>query len=272
MKRSLAAGLPRNDIRLIAADMEVAAMYTSVRDLDAASLVYRDVERKAHEMGRDDIAGAARVRKAWLLDLAGLSWLARQDLKRIAADSREVEANRASARALHSSLDREKAKASGQDAIAAAARTAEGPTPVLLYQPQLDLPEVRTNDVGTTLRLVATDNFDDRWIDVGFRVTPEGKVADLEILRSHGPISWTPPLIKAIGGRVYSRVAKPEGTYRIERYTYTSFWLDVTGSRMRQRSPNARIEYLDLTADPDRRFDRRVALATGIMLDTGERR
>ncbi len=29
---------------------------------------------------------------------------------------------------------------------------------------------------------------------------------------------------------------------------------------------------LDLSADPDRRFDRRVALAVGIMLDTGERR
>ena len=29
---------------------------------------------------------------------------------------------------------------------------------------------------------------------------------------------------------------------------------------------------LDLTSDPDRTFDRRVALATGIMLDTGERR
>jgi hypothetical protein len=29
---------------------------------------------------------------------------------------------------------------------------------------------------------------------------------------------------------------------------------------------------LDLTADAERRFDRRVALALGVMLDTGERR
>jgi hypothetical protein len=29
---------------------------------------------------------------------------------------------------------------------------------------------------------------------------------------------------------------------------------------------------LDLSADPDRAFDRRVALALGVMLDTGERR
>ena len=29
---------------------------------------------------------------------------------------------------------------------------------------------------------------------------------------------------------------------------------------------------LDLTADPDRRLDRRIALATGILLDTGEAR
>jgi hypothetical protein len=249
MKRALAAGLPRNDVRLLGADMEVAAMYTSVRDLDAAARAYKDLEREAHALGRDDIAGAARVRQAWLLNIAGLSWLARQELKRIAADGKEAEANRASARALLASLDREKSKGAGGEAIAAAARSAQGPTPVLLYQPQLDLPQVTTMEAGSTLRLMATENFEDRWIDVGFRVTPEGKVAELEILRSHGPVDWTPPLIKAIAGRLYSRIANPEGTYRIERYTYTSFWTDMTGSRLRRRSPNARIEYLDLTAD-----------------------
>lgn len=252
MKRALAAGLPRNDVRLLGADMEVAAMYTSVRDLDEASRAYKAVEREAHATGRDDIAGAARVRQAWLLNIAGLDWLARQELKRIAADGREAEANRASARALIASLDREKSKAAGGEAIAAAARTVAGPNPVLLYQPQLDLPQVAINEAGSTLRLMATENFDDRWIDVGFRVTPEGKVAELEILRSHGPVDWTPPLVKAIAGRLYSRVANPEGTYRVERYTYTSFWMDMTGSRLRRRSPNARIEYLDLTADSPR--------------------
>jgi hypothetical protein len=250
MKRALAAGLPKDDVRLIAADLEIAAMYTSVRDLDEAERTYKAVEREAEALGRKDIAGAARVRQAWLLDVGGLGWLARQELKRIAADAREAEPNRASARALLASLKPGGRKAEGQEAIAGAARGAEGQAPILLYQPRIELRDVPMMETGSTLRLVATENFDDRWIDVGFRVTPEGKVADLQVLRSHGPTDWSPQLLKAIAGRLYSRSANPEGSPRVERYTFTSRWMAVTGSRMRQRSPNPRIEYLDLTADP----------------------
>jgi hypothetical protein len=253
MKRALAAGLLKNDARLLAADMEVAAMYTSVRDLDSASHTYKEIERRAHAAGREDIAGAARVRQAWLLDLAGLSWLARQELKRIADDTRQDEAGRASARALLASLDRDQRKPGAEAPAAAPDRIADAGPPVLLYQPRLELPEVPIIQAGSTLRLMPTENFDGRWIDVGFRVTPDGQVADLQILRSGGPTDWSPALIRAIGGRRYSRTTNPEGTYRVERYTYTSFWTDVTGSRMRGRSPNARIEYLDLTAEPPKR-------------------
>jgi hypothetical protein len=100
---------------------------------------------------------------------------------------------------------------------------------------------------------MATQDFEDEWIDVGFWVTPEGRVNDLEVLRSRGNARWASQLLKAIAGRIYSPTGEPPGTYRVERYTFTSHWRDITGTRLRVRSPDARIEMLDLTADPDTR-------------------
>jgi hypothetical protein len=104
-------------------------------------------------------------------------------------------------------------------------------------------------------RLAATQNFDDRWVDVGFWVKPDGHVGEIDILRSKGPTYWTKPLLTAIGGRRYAPLAggNPDGIYRVERYSFTSLWEDRTGSHLRQRGANARIEVLDLTAQPQAR-------------------
>lgn len=71
-----------------------------------------------------------------------------------------------------------------------------------------------------------------------------------EILRSEGDASWAKPLLRAIGGRIYSPISDPNGAYRVERHSSTSPWeYDQTGSHMRQRSRDGRIEFLDLTAE-----------------------
>jgi hypothetical protein len=126
---------------------------------------------------------------------------------------------------------------------------------VLLFAPKVEMAarlaegDDAGGDVGSTTRLMATDNFDDRWADVGFWVTPEGRVSDVEVLRSRGILDWTKPLLRSIAGRLYSPTEKGAGTYRVERYSLTSRWMYVTGTRMRQRAPNPRIEMVDLTAD-----------------------
>ena len=97
-------------------------------------------------------------------------------------------------------------------------------------------------------------NVEDMWLDVGFRITSEGKVADVQTLRSHGNIGWAKPLLASIQGRRYTP-AHPSspGTYRTERYTYTSGLEAGTASHGQQHSPNARVEYIDLSdiAAPD---------------------
>jgi hypothetical protein len=57
------------------------------------------------------------------------------------------------------------------------------------------------------------------------------------------------PLLALSAGGLYSPVTGNDGVYRVERYTFTSLWTDRTDTRLRQRSADARIEYLDLFAE-----------------------
>jgi hypothetical protein len=94
-----------------------------------------------------------------------------------------------------------------------------------------------------------TENFEDKWIDVGFWVQPDGRVDDVQLLRRRSPGSWEGPLLESIRGRRYSPGERP--TYRRERYTFTSTLHNTaTGTHIADRSPRGRIEYLDLTAAP----------------------
>ena len=99
---------------------------------------------------------------------------------------------------------------------------------------------------STTKRMAG--NFDDMWVDVAFNITPEGKVSDPRIIRSKGELYWTRPLMTSLAMRRYT-AGKPNdpSSIMMERYTYTSGYEGQTGSRVSQRSPKARVEFLDLS-------------------------
>lgn len=253
MRRILNAGFGEKDPRVIAADLEVASMYASLGRLDAARRKYDQAEREAHAAGREDLAGLSQVRAAWLFQIGGQTDVARRALEKIGADftpSHKVAS--LSARILLSRLDRLEGKAGDVDTLIAELRANPSQKPVLIYAPKIELTRREVQGrIGSVTGLMATENFDDRWIDVGYWVNPDGKVSDAEILRHRGDASWSAPLMRSIAGRLYSPSAAPEGSYRVERYTWTSLWKwDRTGTHIRQRSPDARIESLDLTAEP----------------------
>jgi tetratricopeptide (TPR) repeat protein len=261
IKRALKAGLPETDYRVVGADLELANMYASMNRAEDARHMFEHVEKEAAAIGRPDIAGIARVRAAWLDEISGDRAAARAELRTIADDrSPAATLARLSALILLARLDRQENKPGSSDALIGELRNAGFPRPVLLFAPPLDLPGPRTGqanegmaDSGSTTRLMATDTFDDKWVDIGFWVTQSGKVDDAEIIRSHGDTAWTRNLLNSIGGRIYSPTTGTGGNYRVERYTYTSLWTYETGSRMRVRGADPRIEYLDLTAEPEAR-------------------
>ena len=91
-------------------------------------------------------------------------------------------------------------------------------------------------------------NVEDMWIDVGFQITPEGRVSDVQVLRKHGAIGWAKPLLASIAGRRYTAgTPGAASSFRKERYTYTSGLETGAGTKMAQHSPTPRVEYFDLS-------------------------
>jgi tetratricopeptide (TPR) repeat protein len=252
MRRILSGSFGSKDLRVIAAELEVASMYAEIGRIDRARQLYDEAEHDAKAIGREDLAGIVRVRAAWLHELQGESWLTRQALQKIADDTSPAHRTaRLTALVLIARLDRLENKPDRIDALLAELRTRPGKTQALLFSPRIESTSRMVSIMTQHPDLVPANDFDDNWIDIGFWVTPEGKVNDAEVLRSRGDTFWAQPLLRSVQGRIYSPISDADGTYRVERYTWTSFWeYDHTGTHMRQRSADGRIEFLDLTAEP----------------------
>lgn len=253
MLRSLKAGLPDSDPNVVAGRFEVASMQLSLGRLRLAQDTYGEASAAAKKIGRGDLARLAELRMAWIDYLLGDDGGARVKLRTMAADrSDDAKISRISALVLLARIDRERGKGENTDQLLAELREAKLDKPVLLYAPPMELkrsPIQFEHETGNVLRLTAMDTFEDKWVDVGFWVDADGRVREAEILRHSGGTSWTETLMASINGRIYAPLSEPGGSYRVERYTYTSLWEDRTGSLLKQRSANARIEMLDLSAD-----------------------
>ena len=129
--------------------------------------------------------------------------------------------------------------------------------PVLLHSDPIAMNEAQAARAlagGSDLNRISTQVVEKRWVDIGFWIGADGKVDEPEILRSQGDTDWTNAVLKAIKTRIYAplkaaRAGTAPGVYAIERYSLTAqYENDVTGTRIRQRSPIAKIERIDLTS------------------------
>ncbi|MBV8688087.1 MAG: hypothetical protein JOZ90_00540 [Alphaproteobacteria bacterium] len=271
MLRALKAGLPPDDYRLFGARMEVAAAMGRLRGHEAARNAYAELAKDARQQGRPDIAAMAELRSI----LNHYPPYARAPLIREIARSQDPAMRAAVLEARLALIN--VARASGdKEQAALLMRELSGlkiNRPVLIYAPPFEMtvreldPETNVTNAGYTMEIgshvtrLATSgsfsetrrvagNFDDKWIDVGFWVTREGKVGELKVLRHDGDTSWAGPLLQSIQGRLYTPGnGNALDSYRVERYTYTAGYGPETGSHMQQRTPKARVEYLDLAGD-----------------------
>jgi hypothetical protein len=92
-----------------------------------------------------------------------------------------------------------------------------------------------------------------RWADVGFWIRPDGRTADVEVLRGSRDKGWTAPYLAQVAGRRYTPVtgaaADDPGVYRLERFTVRANYAVPNGSLIRRRAGAGKLEILDLT-DP----------------------
>jgi hypothetical protein len=264
---SLQAGLPVEDHRHFTARLEIAQSLAALGRPEVARRELRRLEDVARAAGREDVANLAELRSLWLDYLAAPYGPARA---RLIAMSRSADpARRLSSYGAKAILIRIYSR-EGDDrrADAIMAEMGSGAARQLLYSPAYRLlqqnnveadrqrqdvitsssprPGPRTDNLAERL----TDTYEDKWIDVGFWVQPDGHVDDLQLLRrGRGSGGWEEPLLESIRGRRYSPGDQP--TYRLERYTYTATLHNTaTGTHIADRSPRGRVEYLDLTARP----------------------
>ena len=265
---TLKKGMPDARDRHYSALMEVAEMMATTRGHERARLYYQDIARRARKDGRPDIAALAELR----MSLRHLPEHMREDaVKRIAemtdpsTRAAQLEARLALARIAYEQRDEAKG-----DAILADMSRFAIKKPILVYSPEWEVfggptnhepfaPQADMNGpnpgngAGTGgARVHGTHrwalNVADTWVDVGFRILPDGKVADVRVLKSRGDTSWIDALLSSVRGRRYTRPAPGMmGTDRTERYTFTSALEDGTGTHMKVHSPDARVEYFDLT-------------------------
>lgn len=255
--------LPANDPRALTAELDLGDSRLKMGYPDEAEAKYLAMERFALENGRPQIAAIARIRYLSLLVIRAQpreaeDWRLKKARKEIAKyienPTPGAEKYALAGELLQLRLDRAAGVQNSTDALIA--RTiAEGDMkrPALLYAPPL------TQNPADAARASRSGNVNhrslmsavDKWVDIGFWVNDEGRVEDAEILRNHGDTEWTTSLLRSITGRLYVPAAPSGGArqrfFMIERYTLTAHWERSTGSRLRQRAPMPRIEWLDLT-------------------------
>ena len=245
--RALREGIPQEDYRHFTARFEIIDLLMRSANFQSARRELRELIQVARRAGREDVATIAELRLLMIDDIIYPQGEARQRLIQMSRLTGPEDRMRATgARIMLARIYRSEGHPERADAlitdIARSARTATSRR--LLHAPEYRLP---VQGVGELIPGGIPDNFEDKWIDVGFWVTPDGRVSGLEVLRNQNDMSWADPLIRSIRNRRYTE--GPEATYRMERYTYTAGYTRATRTRMAVRSDVARVEYLDLTTD-----------------------
>jgi hypothetical protein len=255
---ALEAGIPRPDHRHFTAHFEIAETQMMSGSFPGARRELARLIRAARAAGREDVVVIAELRDLWYEMVAFPGSDARSRLigwTRLTAPAdrmRAIGARILLARVYRGEGDNARADALLAE-IGAASRTTARRRLLSAPRYQLYQYEIRPEGEATLADLQSnvlnrvTENYEDKWIDVGFWILPNGQVSGLEVLRQGSVADWATPLLTSIRGRLYSEGT--EQTYRLERYTMTAGFETVTGSHIRRRGPGARVEYLDLTAN-----------------------
>jgi hypothetical protein len=270
--RSLEAGLPDSDPRIVGGRLEAAEMHANLGEAGAAEAMYDSAAMQARKIGRPDLAATADLRRALFEHRRGLPE-GRIRMEAIAGRTDpETRTQQLAARIMLARIDREKGNLESSNRLVEDLARLGLRAPALIYAPPIELAR-SVNRAGsasfggiggssTGADAVPTrsepmmeprEGFD-YWADVGFWIESDGRVAEVELLRSKGPSHWLQPVLKSIAGRIYTS-SKTGGasTYRIERFSYTSLTEQRTGSRIVGHSAQGRIESIDLTPAEARR-------------------
>jgi hypothetical protein len=265
MRDTLKDALPETDARVMVAQIEVGDSRSKLGYPKEAIRVYENVAERALAAGHARVATFANLRKFMLEYVLASETDAKGDMSKAIAGMRQIadkplpgaEDFGMVAEVTLARIDREGGKSESTAAIVKRYAENGGVTrPILLSSTPIKMPDqAGLKDKGGNVLTMSQGSMEDRWIDIGFWVNANGLPSDIEILRSAGNTRWAKPVSDSIASRIYAPLKAVEGGtapgfYMVERYTMTARYMDeVTGTRIRQRSPEIRIERIDITPE-----------------------
>lgn len=256
---ALQAGIPTEDYRHFTARLEIAQSLVAFGRYEAARNELSRLATLARNAGRDDVVAVTELRTLWIDYMQSPSHSVPRRLLEMASwTDRARRIYSIGARVLLVRIYSEREENAQADAVIAQLGRMGGRRQLLFNPPfelavrEIGLASPTDGAVVQNVNSRMSLNFEDKWIEVGYWVQPNGRVSDLEIVRrSRGAGGWETPLMASIRGRRFS--TGDDSTYRLERYTFTAGYEARSGTRIAQRSPLARLEYFDLSGDqPDR--------------------
>lgn len=250
-------GFATDSPRVLEARLEFADILGKLGEVERARRSYAALRSDALRAGVRSIVEMVDLRRALLLTATQGRWSSATALRRMSDDAGLLPMTRLAAAVLavrEGGGDEDALRRLSQLSVALQAG-AVGPP--LLYSPAIPVadwrqPQAVESRVGTRdMRVIASGT---DWADVGFWITPEGRVEDAAVLRSRAARTWQEQVLRAVRQRRYGprEGDAAERLLRIERYTLVHYWNPepAGGSHIRTRSSLATLETLDMTRPP----------------------
>ncbi len=254
----LREGFGAKDERVLMQRLLIGDAMVKALRFDAAREIFNRVAKDAAETGQKVVEGHALLRIAVVYGVLasvdrGYAQRARSAITRITRTDDPVLAPfREAAATLQQRLaSGPKALAAAKAGVAILPKGTRSTVATLVYAPPVDLHGAPQSQ-STTVAL--TGDAEPQWIDVAFRITAEGTVRDVDVVRlsTNARGRWLELVEQSIAGRVYRPLAvaaDSRGLARVERYSLIYDMTFSKGSRMQVRSSRPRLEVIDLTLD-----------------------
>ncbi|GGE96326.1 tetratricopeptide repeat protein [Sphingomonas prati] len=254
----LRRNLPRTDPSVVYATIQVGDMWVKLKRARSAETSYAAAEKEAREQGQGVAALAASLRRVSLMTATGRMEQAETLLAAVEQDPQANEpAIRTGVQVARARLGMKRGNGGNVDSLVNGIAPAADGEPVLVQAPALS--ESAADHAKETARRFLTRTPGDdipsgiEWVDVGFRVRPDGKTDQIAVLRGTLPTSLTRDIVAKIAARRYAASSTDTAganANRLERYTYRGTYRVPINSRIRRRWGAADMTVLDLSDTP----------------------
>ncbi|WP_088182146.1 hypothetical protein [Sphingobium sp. Z007] len=258
--QTLRENLPQDDPAVFAATTAYGDMWIELRRFREAEAAFSTAEKSAVASGQDGAAFIANMKRAWIKSAMGQREQAAPMLDALARRPIAQQASyRSALRVLRLRLAARDADGAEIDRLVKDIGENQSGGPVLISAPAYEDDAVtkannasRAFDMTNAIDVGSAETSSIRWADVGFSIRPDGRTADIEVLRGVGAKAWLTPALRQIAARRYSTTtgAGNQGAYRVERYTLRAEYMVPKGSLIARRVPTGGFDVLDLTQAP----------------------